>query len=110
MKIVLEGTLHIEGRDNHLYGYCYRCSGLLHLGVLGGEYNLIPFGKCWGLSNKWTEIDPAQLLAQDDHEVLAEAYGFELRKGWGHEAAHLMSVMDNRSCVCRLDAHANMPI
>ena len=77
MKQIREGTLHVSGHDNHLYGLCDSCLGVLHLGVLGGEYNLIENG----LDHHLDEVDPADVLKNDDHDVLAEAYHFELIEG-----------------------------
>ena len=65
MKQIRTGTLHLSGHDNHLYGLCDGCLGVRHLGVLGGEYNLIPWGEKWGLVNKWTARDPQTVLNED---------------------------------------------
>ena len=81
MKQIRSGTLHVSGYENHLYGLCDNCLGVLHLGVLGGEYNLVEYGEIWGLEDKWAELDPADVLKNDDHDVLAEAYHFELIEG-----------------------------
>ena len=81
MKQIRTGTLHLSGHDNHLYGLCDGCLGVRHLGVLGGEYNLIPWGEKWGLVNKWTARDPQTVLNEDiksDPYSIPEAYNFEL--------------------------------
>ena len=72
-----EGTLHIAGHDNHLYGLCAFCLGVRHLGVLGPDYNI------WFNpdTEEYEELDAIDILTQDllsDPWSVPEAYAFEL--------------------------------
>lgn len=84
MKKIREGTLHIAGHDNHLYGLCHDCMNVTHLAVLGPEYDICfdeDLDEYYQL--KEGEIEPNKRMANDSYERMCweEAYHFELIAG-----------------------------